>query len=197
MLNMEKRELRRVVKERFRALGEDEKQRKSALLIERLGEILAQREASVVALFSPMNDEVQIIPLVEKLAREGRCRVVLPRVESMADGEAEMEFYDYEPTQMAVGAFGIIEPQAGEPCEASEIDVMVVPGVAFDRNGGRLGRGKGYYDRYISREGFRAECIGVCFDFQLFDELPTEPHDRAMDMVVSDNSKFKIQNSKL
>ena len=194
---MEKKELRRVVKERFRAIGEDEKQRKSALLIERLGEILAQREISVVALFSPMNDEVQIIPLVEKLAREGRCRVVLPRVESMADGEAEMELYDYEPTQMAVGAFGIIEPQAGEPCEASEIDVMVVPGVAFDRNGGRLGRGKGYYDRYISREGFRAECIGVCFDFQLFDELPTEPHDRAMDMVVSNNSKFKIQNSKL
>ena len=194
---MEKKELRRVVKERFKALGEDEKQRKSALLIERLDEILAQREASVVALFSPMNDEVQIIPLVEKLAREGRCRVVLPRVESMADGEAEMEFYDYEPTQMAVGAFGIIEPRAGEPCEASEIDVMVVPGVAFDSNGGRLGRGKGYYDRYISREGFRAECIGVCFDFQIFDELPTEPHDRMMDMVVSDNSKFKIQNSKL
>ena len=194
---MEKRELRRVVKERFRALDAEEKQQKSAAVVLLLGEILAQREASVVALFSPMNDEVQIAPLVEKLAKEGRCRVVLPRVESMADGEAEMEFYDYEPTQLAVGAFGIIEPQAGEPCEASEIDVMVVPGVAFDRNGGRLGRGKGYYDRYISREEFRAECIGVCFDFQLFDELPTEPHDRAMDMVVSDNSKFKIQNSKL
>ncbi|MBR4853118.1 MAG: 5-formyltetrahydrofolate cyclo-ligase [Alistipes sp.] len=187
---MEKKELRRVVKERFKALGEDEKLRKSALLIERLGEILAQRKASVVALFSPMNDEVQIIPLVEKQAQSGVCRVVLPRVESMADGEAEMEFYDYEPTQMAVGAFGIIEPQAGEPCEASEIDVMVVPGVAFDSNGGRLGRGKGYYDRYISRVGFRAECIGVCFDFQLFDKLPTEPHDRAMDMVVSNNSKL-------
>lgn len=187
---MEKNELRRVVKERFRALDDGQKQQKSARLIERLSEILAQREISVVALFSPMNDEVQIAPLVEKLAKEGGCRVVLPRVESMSDGQAEMEFYDYNPAQMAVGAFGIIEPQAGEPCSASEIDVMVVPGVAFDRNGGRLGRGKGYYDRYISREGFRAECIGVCFDYQLFDKLPTEPHDKAMDMVVSDNLKL-------
>ena len=101
---MEKNELRRVVKERFRALDDGQKQQKSARLIERLSEVLAQREASVVALFSPMNDEVQIAPLVEKLAKEGGCRVVLPRVESMSDGQAEMEFYDYNPTQMAIGA---------------------------------------------------------------------------------------------
>ena len=86
---------------------------------------------------------------------------------------------------MQVGSYGILEPQSGEPCDASEIDVMIVPGVAFGRDGARLGRGKGFYDRYLARKGFRAESVGVCLDFQLFDTLPMEPHDRVMDCVIS------------
>ena len=62
--------------------------------------------------------------------------------------------------------------------------MMVVPGVAFTAAGERMGRGKGYYDRYLSREGFRAYSVGVCFGCQMCEELPTEPHDRRMDEVI-------------
>ena len=193
---MEKREFRQLVRERFKALSSEQRKHKSADVVGQLSEIIAQREPSVVALFAPMADEVQIGELIEQLASGGRCKVVLPRVLSLG-ASAEMEFYPYKAGEMASGAFGILEPQGVEPCNVADIDLMIVPGVAFTRRGVRLGRGKGYYDRYIARDGFRAECIGACYDFQLFDELPAEPHDSVMDMVVCDNSKFKIQNSKL
>ena len=183
---MEKREFRRLVKERFKVISEEQKQSKSSAVVEQLRQILGQRQASVVALFAPMADEVRIGELCNELAESGRCRVVLPRVVDMGP-DAAMEFFDYMPSQMVEGAYGILEPQGEQACLVSDIDVMIVPGVAFDRTGGRLGRGKGYYDRYISREGFRAECIGVCYDFQLFDKLPTEQHDRVMDIVVANN----------
>jgi 5-formyltetrahydrofolate cyclo-ligase len=86
---------------------------------------------------------------------------------------------------MASGAYGIFEPQSGELYRAEEIDLMVVPGVAFSADGRRLGRGKGYYDRYLSRDGFRACCIGVCYDCQLREDIPAEPHDKRVEKVVA------------
>lgn len=181
---MDKREVRRLVKERFKALSDGQKLSKSGAVIEQLRQFFAQRQISVAALFSPLRDEVQIGEFVEEMVSKGDCRVVLPRV--IDDGpNSKMEFFDYRASSMQVGSYGILEPQSGEPCDVSEIDVMIVPGVAFGRDGSRLGRGKGFYDRYLSREGFRAECIGVCLDFQLFDTLPVEPHDRGMDCVIS------------
>jgi 5-formyltetrahydrofolate cyclo-ligase len=95
-----------------------------------------------------------------------------------------MEFYDYAADALAEGSFGISEPQCGEPCRAEEIDLMIVPGVAFTASGDRLGRGKGYYDKYLSRKGFRAYCVGVCYAHQKVEQLPVEPHDRQMDEIV-------------
>ena len=146
--------------------------------MERLLQILAQRKPQVVALFAPLRDEVQIGSLMQRI----ECCVVVPRVEG-----DEMEFYDLASGALAEGTFGIMEPQSGEPIESRKIDVMVVPGVAFTPSGDRLGRGKGFYDRYLSREGFRAYCVGVCYPHQVVDELPVEPHDRRMDEVVSGN----------
>ena len=102
-----------------------------------------------------------------------------------ADGTPEMEFFDYEPTALADGAYGIAEPQGESVCAAAEIDLMIVPGVAFTREGVRLGRGKGYYDRYLAREGVRAYTVGVCYACQLLQELPSEEHDRRVDIVVA------------
>ena len=72
-----------------------------------------------------------------------------------------------------------------EPCRAEDIDFMVVPGVAFAGDGRRLGRGKGYYDRYLSQEGFRAFCVGVCYACQSREDIPAEAHDKRVDAVIS------------
>lgn len=172
---MKKIEIRRRVKSMTLALSADEIGRQSQYVVMRLLQIIAQRKPQVVALFVPLKDEVQIAEVADRLG----CRVVLPRVE----GE-EMEFYDYALETLAEGSFGILEPQRGEAVEPCDIELMVVPGVAFTPLGDRLGRGKGYYDRYLSREGFRAYCVGVCYAHQLFDSLPVEPHDKQMNELV-------------
>lgn len=70
-------------------------------------------------------------------------------------------------------------------CDPAEIDLLVVPGVAFAPIGSRLGRGRGYYDRYLAQPGFRAATVGVCYRHQLVDDLPAEPHDRPVGCVVA------------
>jgi len=110
-------------------------------------------------------------------------RIVVPRVE----GDA-MRFYDYAPGELCRGAFGIAEPSVAErPCDPAEIDFIVVPGVAFTAAGARMGRGRGYYDKYLSQSGFRGVKAGVCYAHQLVVELPVELHDVFMDYVVTND----------
>ena len=102
------------------------------------------------------------------------------------EGDA-MRFCDCDPAALRRGAFGIAEPEPGaRTCPPGEIDLVVVPGVAFTAGGVRLGRGKGYYDRYLSQAEFRGATVGVCYAHQLVGELPSEPHDVAVDCVVAE-----------
>ena len=93
-------------------------------------------------------------------------------------------FYPYDKDAMAAGAYGINEPQEGAAVNPCEIDVIIVPGVAFTVHGARMGRGKGYYDRFLSQSGFAAMKVGVCYSEQIVDDIPTEPHDVMMDAVI-------------
>lgn len=141
----------------------------------------ALKSAAVVAVFSPLPDEPALGDFVHKELLARGYRVVLPRVE----GDT-MNFYDYRKGKtVVVEPYGIEEPDPDAPlCRAEEIDVMIVPGVAFTRFGDRLGRGKGYYDKYMSLPGFRAKTFGYCYPHQMFLELPTDPHDVRVDGVV-------------
>ena len=135
--------------------------------------------ARTVAAFMPLGDEP---PLREAVERWAECkRVVVPKVEG-----DDMRFYDFRAEQMSSGAFGIDEPQSSVLCPPEQIEVMIVPAVGFTRRGARMGRGRGYYDRYLGvAEAAHIYKIGTCFACQLVDELPTEPHDVAMDRVVA------------
>ena len=97
-----------------------------------------------------------------------------------------MRFFDYDPATLQPGAFGIDEPgpDAAE-CLPERIDLVFVPGVAFTAQGERLGRGRGYYDRYLSQPGMQAMKIGVCYAHQLVRTLPSELHDVVMDGVIA------------
>ena len=169
------------VRQRVRAaiatLDSAAKAEASTRIVEQLTALKPLCEAKVVALFSSLADEPQTTQLVERLCR-AKIRVVMPRIEG-----AEMEFYDTL-AGLESGAFGIMEPIATTPIAPSEIDVMIVPGVAFTREGSRCGRGKGFYDKYLSREGFRAYTIGICYSCQIVEELPTELHDKIMNTVI-------------
>lgn len=173
----DKKTLRRVVREKIAGIDFAAARVRSSLMCEELKRVFVVSGAKVIALFSPLGDEPQLWPLVEQLSAS--LSVALPRVE----GDV-MNFYRYDKEAMATGSYGINEPQWGCLVTASEIDVMVIPGVAFTKEGVRLGRGKGFYDRYLSQNGFSALKIGVCYREQLVAEIPTEPHDVKMDVVI-------------
>ena len=172
-----KQKIRQESKARVRAIGAEEKVSRSALIFSRIAALPALQRAKVVALYASLPDEPQTAEFIEQLSHSHR--IVLPRVA----GE-DMDFYPYEADNIKCGAFGISEPQSADAISPSEIELIIVPGVAFTRNGKRLGRGKGYYDKYLSREGFRATKIGVCYNEQLAEEIPDEPHDIVMDDVI-------------
>ena len=127
-----------------------------------------------------MKDEVAT-DYALKAWREMGKHIVVPRVE----GDI-MRFYDYSPDTMQTGAFGIEEPTGEVEFAADKIDLIIVPARAFTRRGERLGRGGGFYDKYMSLSGFRAYKIGIAFSAQIFDSLPCDAHDIKVDEVVTE-----------
>jgi 5-formyltetrahydrofolate cyclo-ligase len=105
--------------------------------------------------------------------------LALPRIE----GENLCAHFVTSPADLTAGRFGIPEPRTDAPAAGPSFDLILVPGLAFDRSGGRLGRGRGFYDRFLSGiSGFR---VGACFDWQLVDSVPVEAHDMRMDAIVT------------
>lgn len=137
------------------------------------------QNAETVLLYSPLKDELDVTPLIKDAALTGK-RVLLPVVsgENLTVGIYKGD------TLLIKGAFGILEPSAEKFSEEKypEIDVAVIPGMAFDQHGNRLGRGKGYYDRFLKKLT-SAYIIGVCFPFQMFEEIPSEEFDVKMEKV--------------
>ena len=142
----------------------------------------AERPLKTILAYWPLPDEVDIRPLIDQLVAEGKT-VVLPKV----TGDETMELRRYTSrADLQEGAFHIMEP-IGEVFEDYyKIDVALIPGMAFDAAGHRLGRGKGYYDRFLasSLSSERALKLGICFPFQRVAEVPSETHDVIMDEVI-------------
>lgn len=177
---MNKSELRRKMRRLNRSLPPQERAAASERIFRRVEALPAFAEARTVALFCALDDEPDTAPVLKRWGL--RKRLAVPRVEG-----DRMQFYLYDPATLCTGAFGIVEPGPGAAgCDCAQIDLLVVPGVAFTSGGERLGRGCGYYDRYLSQPGIQAVKVGVCYAHQVVTVLPAEPHDVAMDCVVSE-----------
>lgn len=127
-------------------------------------------------LYASLPDEVQTLDFIEEW--KNRKHIILPTV--VGDDIIPVELTADCP--MVEGSFHILESQSNQ--YAGTLDLIVVPGMAFDRQGHRLGRGKGYYDRFLIKYP-EVKTIGICFDFQLLDEVPAEPHDQLIDEIIS------------
>jgi 5-formyltetrahydrofolate cyclo-ligase len=141
------------------------------------------RLAKTVCCYVSLPDEVQTGPLIMRMLEAGK-RVVVPKVQ----GRRLALFEVRDPArELASGAFGVLEPTPGalRPVALERLDLVLVPGLAFDRRGHRLGRGEGYFDRLLARLPKSTPTIGVCYDFQRVDRLPNEPHDQAVGAVIS------------
>lgn len=115
------------------------------------------------------------IGIIVPISNTDSCTLTLSKIDGMED--------------LQKGAYGILEPREIRTAEESEIDVILVPGLAFDKRGGRMGFGKGYYDRLLAKT--TAVKIGLCYDFQLFDKIPTESHDVPLDYVITEKEIYE------
>ena len=175
---MDKKELRKAIRERKRAMTEQEIVSRS----EKLGVLFAQSEAYKAAKtiygYLPYNQEVRTVPMLEQALRDGK-RVAVPKVY----GE-EMKFlYLDDLTQVAKGYAGIPEPIADGPVADDETALVLMPGLAFDPAGHRIGYGGGFYDKFLSAEP-NHPTLALCYEFQMLPELHTEEHDIPVDTVL-------------
>lgn len=143
--------------------------------------IVEHPECRNIAIYSALPGEIDLTPLV-KLHPERRWHY--PRV----DGANLRFFWVHDPeTELEPGNFGILEPTAALPeIELHDIDVFFCPGMAFETNGARLGRGAGFYDRMLTSSRKNACKIGVCFPCQIVPDTFSEPHDIPMQQVISE-----------
>lgn len=186
---MPKRSLRAEMLARRRALTHDVWRTSSnaaQLALLALDEYL---RADTVALYAPAHKETDTGLILAEAFRAGK-RVLYPAVCGH-----EMVFRPVnDVAELQAGAFGILEPCPTSPDHhADEADLVVVPGVAFDLSGHRLGYGKGFYDRFLNNSGRSAHLVGLCHDFQIVaGELPRDSHDIPMELVVSDKRVVRI-----
>ena len=144
------------------------------------------QKANCVALYYALEDEVRTSGIIKEWYK--KKTIGLPVI----SGE-NIDFHLYTGEDyLKKGVFGISEPASGEIITPENIDLYIIPGIAFDRNGNRIGRGKGYYDRYL--HGIDKPIIGVCFDFQLIEMVPAEKHDIKMTMVITENVTLSLHH---
>lgn len=168
--------IRKAVKERVAAMSETDKQREADVLFSYLENSELVRNSKKILLYHPMADEIDVTNAIQKWA--GTKEIYLPAIEG-----DDIVIRQYKSEQdLKIGKYGILEPVGAVLDNPEEIDLVIVPGRAFDIRGYRLGRGKGYYDRLLPK--MRAIKIGVCFDCQYIFRVPAEEHDIPMDYVV-------------
>lgn len=173
---MDKKELRAHIKTLKKQHSKEQLLEQSEIIMNKLEQHPKFMNAERVMLYNALPDEVQTQAFLEKWHL--KKLLILPTVV----GDDIIPVAIEKDTSFAVGDFKIMEPQ-NEPY-IGDFDLIVVPGVAFDKNGNRIGRGRGYYDRFLSQH-LEVKRIGICFDFQLVSEVPTEPRDIRMDEVIT------------
>ncbi len=159
---------------------------KSLIVQDKLFSSEVFRESRTVMIYVSLPDEVETTGLIEKALKLGK-RVVVPFVGDKDDNMLVSEITSME--NLEKGPFGVFQPGRGQvrtvPLE--EIDLVIVPALAFDRKKMRLGRGKGYFDRFLSQKDLsRAKTIGLAFNFQVIGSLPHDDHDIPVDEILTD-----------
>jgi len=176
---MEKHIIRQQLLARRRRLDEAACRDLSLQIQQRLIDSDCFSRAATLALYSPVHNEVRTDRLLRVAQTLGK-RICYPRV----CGEQLRFVAIGSAADLQSGTFGVAEPTSGPVLSVEQIDLIVVPGVAFDRSGFRLGYGKGFYDRELSRKGCDAISVGLCYGFQICPTLPIEAHDQALDFLA-------------
>ena len=175
---MDKTELRREIRARKRAMTEEEIETRSAKLAQLFFASEAYQKAKTIYGYLPYNQEVRTVPMLAQALKDGK-KVAVPKVY----GE-EMKFlYLDDLNAVAKGYAGIPEPIADEPVAQDETALVLMPGLAFDPQGHRIGYGGGFYDKFLAAEP-NHPTLALCYEFQMLPKLDVEDHDIPVDTVL-------------
>ncbi|MCR5847192.1 MAG: 5-formyltetrahydrofolate cyclo-ligase [Lachnospiraceae bacterium] len=180
---MDKKELRKKYTEIRKNIGIEDRKHKSELIVKELTDLINKDKYEAILLYAPLEYEQDVLPVYDLCRKENT--VCFPRVNGN-----EMDFFIVDSlSELEKGSFGVREPK--KECRALEYKddaryLVVVPGTVFDKNGFRIGYGKGYYDSFFAaHEGKNFFKIGICFDECLIDDFPHETQDVSVDMIIS------------
>lgn len=183
--------LRRELRARLKAMSAASRREESVQICEHLSALPAWRDASSVLAFVPTASEPDVWPAIRAAHAAGRI-ICLPRFDPETNTYRPCLVSDLD-ADLCVGPYGIREPGAHCPeWSGKALDLILVPGLGFDGSGARLGRGKGYYDRLLAG-GTGCKC-GVAFEAQMIPELPMEPHDVRLDLVITPSGCLPSQH---
>lgn len=179
MINQQKKEIRKYIKQLKKEYTLEDKKAKSKIIFEQVEQWDEFQKSKTLMAYWSMDDEVYTHDFVLKWFQTKT--IILPSVKG---DELELRVFKGMDDMTEGAAFGIKEPKELYKKELDQIDLVIVPGVAFDKKNNRLGRGKAYYDKLLSKTS--ALKVGVCFDFQMLDSVPADQYDIKMDRIISD-----------
>ena len=144
------------------------------------------REASLVMFFASFRSEINTLPMIRHALEAGK-RVILPKVKGGDLALFEIRDFDRD---TAPGAWLIPEPREDAPAVISDVDLMIIPGLAFDENGNRLGYGAGFYDRILPR--YKHKTVALAFEIQIVPKIPVSPHDIPVHAIVTEKRVIAV-----
>lgn len=190
-----KSDLRAQMRARLRAMTDADRHDASAAACGRLTALEPFLNAGVVMLYMPLPLEVDLTPAAITCFRMGKV-VCVPRVDWKRRDMAPIEVASFDDHSMDLDEHGIRTPRGGAPVPPTLIDVVVVPGLAFDDRGYRLGRGGGFYDRLLAKLRKSATTVGLAFECQIVDAVPIDDRDMAVDMIVTERRATRSDGSR-
>lgn len=165
----------------------------SRLIVSRFVDLPEYHAADTVMYYVDVRDEVRTRHALPGALRTGK-RIIVP----WCNAAGELELFHLESMdELETGMYGILEPldelrtRRDKHVEPQDLDLVMVPGVGFDRRGGRTGHGKGYYDKLLERAHPDAPLVALAFECQMFDEIPMQPHDIFMDKVLTEAAVYE------
>ena len=175
---MNKQELRRSIREKKRAMTPEEIASRSAKLAQLFLASDAYRNAKTIYGYLPYNQEVRTVPMLEQALKDGK-KVAVPK----CYGDEMRFIYMDDLSKVEKGYANIPEPIADDPVADDETALVLMPGLAFDPQGHRIGYGGGFYDKFLAAEP-NHPTLALCYDFQVYSHLETEEFDKSVDLVI-------------
>lgn len=179
---MRKAEIRQRKKAERKEMPKELAAMKSRQIAEQVLKLSVWQKASTILFYLPIQNEADASILLRTALCENK-RAAVPVSDPKTLRMLPSVLDDFE--SLAPGAYGILEPQRVCPIAPEKLDLVIVPGIAFDRRGGRIGFGKGYYDRFL--QGLSVKTLALCYRFQLVPDCFSEPEDYPMDYIVTED----------